>query len=285
MKILITGSKGQLGSELQRQARYPFVAVDLLELDITKLDSVCEFVGHVKPDVIINCAAYTNVDKCELEPDIAYAVNAIGARNLAIATNNSGAKLVHISTDYVFDGQGNIPKCEWNLSSPQSVYGYTKLAGEGFVKQFSKHYFIIRTAWLYGLNGGNFVKTILGAAKSDKPLKVVNDQIGNPTNCDDLAKHLLKLVETDEYGTYHCTNNGECSWYDFACEFLRLSGLEYIIAPCTTAEFPRSAKRPSYSALDNMMLRLTIGDEMRSWQEAIADFMTHYNKESGEFNV
>ncbi|GHV77331.1 NAD(P)-dependent oxidoreductase [Spirochaetia bacterium] len=285
MKLLITGSRGQLGTELQRQATCGITAVDVDELDITKLDSVRSMIKKVAPDSIINCAAYTNVDKCETDKDAAFAVNALGARNLAVAAGEFGAKLIHISTDYVFDGSGNEPRREWDLPNPESVYGYTKLVGEQYVRQFCPRSFIIRTAWLYGYAGANFVKTILNAARSGKPLKVVNDQRGNPTSAVDLAKHLLKLAETEEFGIYHCTNNGECSWYEFAAEFLKRSGLKYTIEPCTTEEFPRAAKRPAYSSLDNMMLRLTTGDEMRSWQDAIAEYMEHYNKDSGDFEL
>lgn len=285
MKLLITGANGQLGSELLRLAKQDAleqeaVGVDLPELDLTKLTAFRHCAAAHKPDIIINCAAYTNVDKCETDKDTAYAVNALGARNVAIVAAELGAKLIHISTDYVFDGQGNEAKREWDIPAPKSAYGDTKLAGENYVRQFCKRSFIVRTAWLYGYTGSNFVKTILNAAKQGRPLRVVNDQIGNPTNAADLAKHLLELAETEEYGIYHCTNNGECSWYDFACEFLRRSGLQYEIEPCATDEFPRPAKRPAYSSLDNMMLRLTIGDKMRSWQDAIADYMSHYDKMS-----
>jgi len=283
VKILITGANGQLGSELRRQAKCEAAAADLPELDITNLPQFRSFAALHKPDAIINCAAYTNVDKCEEDKDAAFAVNALGARNAAIAAEETGAKLIHMSTDYVFSGEGATPKREWDMPAPRSVYGYTKLAGEEYARQFCRRHFIVRTAWLYGYDGNNFVKTILNAARAGKPLKVVNDQIGNPTNAADLAKHLLRLAETDEFGTYHCTNNSECSWYDFAGEFLRLSGLIYSMEPCSTDEFPRAAKRPAYSALDNMMLRLTIGDEMRAWQEAIAEYMSHYNKDTGVF--
>jgi len=285
MRYLITGSRGQLGTELQVQlAGEEAIAVDVDELDITNLAAVGRFMAEQKPDVIINCAAYTNVDKCEEDKDTAYKVNAIGARNLAMQAEEVGAKLIHISTDYVFDGNDSTPRQEWDLTNPQSVYGFTKLAGEEYVRQYCKKSYIVRTAWLYGLVGGNFVKTILNAARLGKQLKVVEDQRGNPTSARDLAKHLIRLAGTEEYGTYHCTNNGECSWYEFACEFLRLSGLDYKIEPCSTDEFPRPAKRPAYSSLDNMMLRLTIGDEMPSWEEAVAEYMSHYNRETGEFD-
>jgi dTDP-4-dehydrorhamnose reductase len=288
MKLLITGANGQLGRELQNQLRdncFEALAYDLLELDITRLDKFRGLAAKLRPDAIINCAAYTNVDRCETERDTAFAVNAIGARNAAIAANDIGAKLIHISTDYVFDGVGSIPKREWDIPSPGSVYGFTKLMGEQYAQMFCRRVFVVRTAWLYGYHGGNFVKTILNAARQNKPLKVVDDQTGNPTNAADLASHLLRLVKTDEYGVYHCVNNGECSWYDFACEFLALSGLDYSITPCGSADFPRPAKRPAFSALDNMMLRLTVGDGMRHWTDAIEDYMSKSNKCTGEFEI
>ena len=208
--------------------------------------------------------------------------NAIGPRNLAMAAQQAGAKLVHVSTDYVFSGEDEAEKHEWDIAGPRSVYGSSKLLGEKYVAEQCSRYFIVRTAWLYGYIGGNFVKTILKAGKERGELKVVNDQRGNPTNAADLAHHLLKLAATKEYGVYHCTNNGTCSWYDFACEFVNLAGFPCRILPCTTEEFPRPAKRPAYSSLDNMMLRCTVGDEMRSWQNAIAAYMEHYNNDKGD---
>jgi dTDP-4-dehydrorhamnose reductase len=235
-----------------------------------------------KPETIINCAAYTNVDKCESDADGAMKANAAGPRNLALAAEETGAKLIHISTDYVFSGDDASPRNEWDMPNPQSVYGYSKLLGEQYVRQFCRRSFIVRTAWLYGYTGNNFVKTVLKAARETGKVKVVNDQRGNPTNAADLAHHLLKLAATDGYGLYHCTNKGECSWYEFAAEFLRLSGLGHTIVPCTTEEYPRPAKRPAYSSLENRMLRITVGDEMRTWQDAIGAYMGHYDKESGE---
>ncbi|MDR1000982.1 MAG: dTDP-4-dehydrorhamnose reductase [Clostridiales bacterium] len=286
MKILITGANGQLGRELQYQLRgdcFEVIGCDLPELDVSRLDEFCGLVTANRPNVIINCAAYTNVDKCETDGDTAYAVNAIGARNAAMAANDVGAKLIHLSTDYVFNGAGSTSQREWDIPSPCGVYGFTKLMGERYAQTFCKRVFVVRTAWLYGYHGRNFVKAILSAARRGAPLKVVNDQIGNPTNAADLASHLIKLAHTEGYGVYHCVNGGECSWYDFAREFLSLSGLDYSITPCGTEEFPRPAKRPAYSSLDNMMLRLTIGDGMRHWKDAIADYMSRYNKCTGEF--
>jgi dTDP-4-dehydrorhamnose reductase len=295
MKLLITGDKGQLGTELKRVLSRGYselgdipdelkssqvTGVDIDELDIASQEAVNSFVKSQNPDVIINCAAYTNVDGCESDADRAMAANALGPRNLALAAEETEAKLIHISTDYVFSGDDPAPRSEWDMPNPRSVYGYSKLLGERYVRQFCRRSFIIRTAWLYGYTGNNFVKAILKAARETGKVKVVNDQRGNPTNAADLAHHLLKLAATKSYGLYHCTNNGECSWYEFACEFLRKSGLEYTITPCTSAEYPRPAKRPAYSSLDNRMFRVTVGDGMRSWQDAVTAYMSHYDKES-----
>jgi dTDP-4-dehydrorhamnose reductase len=286
MRFLVTGAYGQLGHELKRFSTVETVYSDRHIVDVTKYSEVLEyFHANRNVDAVLNCAAATNVDSCEEQQKEAYLINAIGARNVAIACDKIGAKLIHISTDYVFDGKATSPICEWEIPNPQSVYGFTKLAGEEYVKQFCKQSFIVRTSWLNGSRGHNFEKTILNEARAGRPLKVVSDQIGNPTYAADLAKQLLRLAETEEYGLYHCTNNGECSWYDFAHEFLKLSGLEYSIVPCTTEEYPRPAKRPAYSSLENMMLSLTIGDRMRGWKDAIAEFMTLYNKDTGEFEV
>lgn len=253
--------------------------VNSKELDITYKDSVLEFIYKFKPNVVINCAAYTNVDKAEEDYERAFQVNALGPRNLAIASEAVGAKLVHISTDYVFDGKGImqdgkvIPYREYDIPNPINAYGKTKLLGENYVREFCSKYFIIRTSWLYGENGINFVKTIIKIAKEKEKLQVVNDQVGNPTNASDLVRHVLELAFTEEYGIYHCTGNGVASWYDFACKIIEYSGINCTIEPVTSQQFARKAERPSYSCLDNMMLRSTIGDNMRNWEEALYDFI------------
>jgi len=258
------------------------VAIDIEALDISDMAATRAFVAKEKPGVIFNCAAYTNVDGCETNRDMAFKANAVGARNLAIAVEETGAKLVHVSTDYVFPGDRDKPYTEWDIKSPQSAYGYSKHLGEEYVREFCKRYFIVRTAWLYGYIGKNFVKTILKTGCRRGKLTVVNDQRGNPTSAADLAHHLLKIAASEEYGVYHCTNNGECTWYEFACEFVRLAGFDCEITPCTSEEFPSLTKRPKYSSLDNMMLRCIAGDEMRDWKDAIAAYMAHYDKETGE---
>lgn len=291
MKILITGAKGQLGNELisiinlgkaeigemsSKVKEYEVIALDVDKLDITNLSQVKEVVRSEKPDVIINCAAATNVDGCETNKDFAFKVNTIGARNLAILAEEIGAKLVQVSTDYVFSGATQeAPFTEFDLTAPYSVYGKTKLEGERFVRELCSKYFIVRTAWLYGYVGHNFVYTMRKLGQEKDRLIVVNDQTGNPTNANDLAYHILKLIETEEYGVYHCTGNGECTWYDFAKKIMELSNISCEVFPCTSEEFKTAAKRPEYSSLDNMMLRCTVGDEMRNWEYAIENFINN----------
>ena len=190
---------------------------------------------------------------------------------VAEACEASGAKLIHVSTDYVFPGDGTRPYTEGDVPAPKTAYGSSKLAGEQYVAQQCRRYFIARTAWLYSLYGKNFVKTIIGAARKNGTVRVVNDQIGNPTNAADLAYHLLKMGVTEEYGIYHVTNNGICSWYDFAKEILRIKVPEAECLPCTSDEYPSRTPRPKYSALDHVMLRATCGDEMRDWKDALYD--------------
>ena len=302
MKIIVTGCRGQLGTEIIKQLREgeseigpipekllnaTVIAVDLPELDISNYKAVDDFIRRYKPDVIINCAAYTNVDGCEANHDAAYKANALGPRNLAQAAEKMGARLVHVSTDYVFSGRENcgVPQDEACLPGPISAYGSTKLMGEKYVQRFCHRHFIVRTAWLYSYYGKNFVKTIAGAGKKYGRLEVVNDQLGNPTNAVDLAHEILQLCVTHEYGLYHCTGEGICSWYDFACEIIRLAGVDATVAPCTSAEYkakhPGSADRPHWSALDNRGLRCSIGNQVRPWQEALACFFRHWDGDNG----
>lgn len=293
MKILITGSKGQLGNELQdiiksgkaeigKVSEYikesEVIAFDVDQLDITNLTQVKQIINDIKPDVVINCAAATNVDGCETNKDFALKVNSIGPRNLAMACEEINAKLVQVSTDYVFSGIGNSPLKEYDLIAPNSVYGKTKLLGEKYVQQICSKSFIVRTAWLYGYVGHNFVYTMRKLGKEKDAITVVNDQRGNPTSANDLAYHILKLIETEEYGVFHCTGKGECSWYDFSKMIIELSGEKCEVKPCTSGEYKTAAKRPEYSSLDNMMLRNTVGDEMRDWKEAIKSFIENLNK-------
>lgn len=287
MKILITGSKGQVGSQLidiikKGKSELGQIPKDVMnaevigmtskDLDISDLNKVKKVINEIKPHVVINTAAYTNVDGAETNKDLAFKVNSLGARNLAIGCEDIGAKLVHLSTDYVFRGNGELLK-ECDLTMPQSVYDKSKDMGEKYVREFCSRYFIVRPAWVYGYNGKNFVYAIMKAAKEKGELKVVNDQRGNPTNVEDLVHHILKIIVTEEYGIYNCVGKGECSRYEFACKIVELARIECIVNPCTSEEFPAPADRPEYSALDNMALRCTVGDEMRPWEEALKRFI------------
>ncbi|WP_243167465.1 MULTISPECIES: dTDP-4-dehydrorhamnose reductase [Lachnospiraceae] len=280
-KIIVTGCNGQLGRAVNQQyagsTEYELVNTDVAELDITKVDKVLELAREVKPYAIINCAAYTNVDKCEVEQDLAYKINAIGARNLAIAAADTGAKLMHISTDYVFPGNVSAhPLTEFDRVSPKSMYGATKLAGENFVRDFANRYFIIRTAWLYG-DGHNFAKTMLKLAETNDKIGVVMDQVGTPTSAVELAKAIKYLLPTDNYGLFHGTCEGDTNWAEFAAAVLRLAGSKTEIEPITSEEykrrFPNSADRPAYSILENYMLKLTTDFSFASWQDAIEVYM------------
>ena len=279
MKILITGANGQLGRELAKQYKekkhIDLILTDVLDLDITNVSQVYSFVNENKPDVIINCAALTAVDMCETEIDMAYKINTIGPKNLAAVANEIGAEIVQISTDYVFNGNINKSLTEFDEVNPQTIYGRTKLEGEILVKSLNAKHYIVRTAWLYG-DGNNFVKTMINLSKTNKTLKVVNDQRGTPTSTVDLARVIIKLVEDKNYGLFHCTFKGECTWYEFTKEIFRLKGIDTEVLPCTTDEFPRPSKRPEYSVLRNYMLELTTGDITRSWEESIEEYLRYY---------
>ncbi|MBE6624712.1 MAG: dTDP-4-dehydrorhamnose reductase [Ruminococcaceae bacterium] len=294
MKILVTGAKGQLGTEIRKciergytELGVPTVLKDKLDadyvdidsLDISDLNALRDAFKKSKYDAVINCAAFTNVNACETEREIAFKANALGPRNLAIVCEENGAKLIHVSTDYVFAGDASKPYTEWDVTNPQSAYGSSKLLGEEYVKQFCSKYFIVRTAWLYGYYGKNFVKTMMNIARERGACKVVCDQRGNPTNACDLAHHLLKLLDSEQYGIYHGTGNGKCSWYEFTQKIVELAGIDATVSPCTTEEFPTPTKRPAYSSLDNMMFKCTVGDEFREWQDALACFMKNYKGE------
>lgn len=281
MKILVTGCNGQLGRAINQQyANDTDVKIintdvfqpDVMELDITNIDKVLSTMEEVKPDVIINCAAHTAVDLCESQQDAAYRINAIGPRNLSIAAAKIGAKLVHVSTDYVFEGNGTKPYMEFDTPNPQGMYGATKLAGEQFVQQFAKDYFIIRTAWLYG-DGKNFVKTMLRLAETNETVRVVGDQYGTPTSAEELAKAIKYLIPTSNYGIFHGTCEGMCSWADFAKEIFRLAGKDTKVEYITTAEYPTPAVRPAYSVLENYMLKLTTDFSFATWEDALAAYM------------
>lgn len=280
-KILVTGCNGQLGREINRiyadSSEYEIFNTDVFrpevtELDITSVDRVLELVRQVRPYAIINCAAHTGVDACETDRENAYRINAVGPRNLSIAATEVGAKLIHISTDYVFEGNGTKPYIEFDTPNPQGMYGATKLAGEQFVQQFAKDYFIIRTAWLYG-DGKNFVKTMLRLSETNSEVRVIGDQFGTPTSTVELAKAISVLLPTENYGLFHGTCEGACSWADFASEIFRLAGKDTKVNYITTAEYPAPAVRPAYSVLENYMFRLTTDFRFAQWQDAAAAYV------------
>ncbi|RGS66740.1 dTDP-4-dehydrorhamnose reductase [Roseburia inulinivorans] len=284
-KILVTGCNGQLGRAIRKEyenEQITFINTDVIEaegiiaLDITDIDQVMRLIKSEKPDVIINCAAHTNVDACEKQWDLAYKINAIGPRNLSIAASEVNAKMIHVSTDYVFEGNGQKPYTEFDMPNPVSAYGKTKLEGERFVQQFADRYFILRTAWLYG-DGKNFVKTMLRLAETHDEVSVVCDQLGTPTSAVELAKMIHYLEGTDNYGLFHATCEGDTNWAVFAEEIFKLAGKNVKVNHVTSEQYaqmnPASANRPAYSILDNYMLRLTSEYKMADWKDALQAYM------------
>lgn len=291
-KVLVTGCNGQLGRAIQKEyaGQVEFILTDVAEgenitsLDITDIDAVMTLALDKKPDVIINCAALTNVDGCEKMWDLAYKINAIGPRNLAIAATTVGAKLVHVSTDYVFAGTERAPRTEFDEPNPISAYGKTKLEGEHFVRQFAEKFFILRTAWLYG-DGKNFVKTMVRASKTHDEVSVVCDQFGSPTSAVELAKMIHFLEASDNYGIFHATCEGETNWADFTETFYKKLGIQTKVNLITSEEYakmnPDAAKRPAYSNLDNYMLRLTTDQfAMAHWEDALDVYLQDFDVEN-----
>ncbi|MCR4850546.1 MAG: dTDP-4-dehydrorhamnose reductase [Lachnospiraceae bacterium] len=285
-KIIVTGCNGQLGRAINRvyagESDYELINTDfgiegIKSLDISDIDSVMSFVKEVRPYAIINCAAMTAVDLCETKQDMAYRINAIGPRNLAIASSETGAELIHVSTDYVFCGDGSVPYTEFDPVGPVSMYGRTKLAGEEFVRQMTDRSFIIRTAWLYG-DGKNFVKTMLRLSEDHDEVTVVDDQIGSPTSSAELASAIKSLVSTNNYGLFHGTCEGKCSWADFTEEIFRLAGKPTRVKHVSSDEYkqmnPNSADRPKFSVLENYMFKLTGGYQFADWHDAISRYIS-----------
>ena len=278
MKVLITGAGGQLGTELalylkRELAQAAIFPLSRQDLDITDFQKVHQVINAIRPDVIIHAAAYTKVDQAETDKDLAYAINASGTRNIALCGENVGAKLVYISTDYVFDGRKDVPYTEFDQPNPLNTYGRTKLAGEEFIKSASSRHFIIRTSWVYGKYGNNFVKTMLHLAQERQELMVVDDQVGSPTYTLDLAEFIVSLMKTEQYGIYHATNVGACSWYELASEIFSLKGIKVKLRPCRSDEFIRPARRPAYSVLDHMEIRNKGFQELRPWQAGLDSFI------------
>lgn len=276
MKVIVTGAKGQLGTDLVlalKNFQWDVYAYGREELDITNQGLVNKVVEEVRPDVIIHSAAYTKVDQAETDEEQAFLVNGIGTRNLAVAAEKVNAKFCYISTDYVFNGQGEAPYFEHEQTNPLGVYGKSKLMGEEVTKSLSSKYFVVRTSWVYGAHGPNFVKTMLHLAKERDELGVVHDQVGSPTYTVDLANFLLELVQTEKYGIYHGTNTESCSWFEFAKAIFEEANIDIKVNPLTTADFPRPAPRPAYSVLGNLSLRVNGFQPLRPWREALESFL------------
>ena len=275
MKILITGSNGMLGHDLIEvlKDKHELLLTTSKTLDITDGDSVMDFILKSNPDIVINSAAYTDVDGCESNPGLAYNVNGEGVKNLALACREVDCPLVHISTDYVFNGQNDRPWVEDDEIGPISIYGKSKLEGEEHIKEILEKYFIVRTAWLYGVNGRNFPRTMLELAQNHSEITVVYDEVGTPTYTPDLAKGISELIETDYYGTYHLTNSGNCSWCEFARYIFEVADVDVNVIPVTASEFARPAPRPSYSVLENRNWVENGFEPLRNYKEAIKEFI------------
>jgi len=299
-RILITGAEGQLGSELSETLTgdYDVIAVDERDFDISEFKAVNNFITNSRPNVIIHPAAFTDVDRCEKEKTKAFRINGIGTRNLAIAAKKVDAKFFYISTDYVFDGEKEGEYYEYDFPNPKTIYGLSKLMGENFVKEQLNKFFIVRIAWLYGKNGKNFIKKMFELAGKKKEINVVNDQFGSPTWTFNVIEQILKLMPTDFYGTYHCTSQGSCSWFEFAVEIFKEIGYQvknedkksltltlkgknlipgtketFEIKGVTSDKFKTPARRPKNSVLENHMLKIQNLDIMPHWKESLSSFI------------
>lgn len=280
MKVLVTGVKGQLGYDVVNELKkrgMEAVGVDLEEMDITDAASVDKVLKDAAPDAVIHCAAYTAVDAAEDQEELCRRVNRDGTRNIAKVCRELDIKMIYISTDYVFNGQGTRPWEPEDERQPLNVYGLTKCEGEEAVQELLEKYFIVRIAWVFGINGKNFVKTMLRLAESNKRVTVVNDQYGSPTYTYDLAKLLVDMVQTQKYGIYHATNEGICTWYEFACEIFKQAGIEMEVVPVSAAEYPAKAKRPENSRMSKEKLTENGFDRLPPWQDALKRYLKALN--------
>ena len=283
MRILVTGVRGQLGhdvvEELEKRG-IEAVGVDIQEMDITDAASVEKVVGEVCVDAVIHCAAYTAVDAAEENEELCRRVNRDGTRNIAKVCRKLDIKMIYISTDYVFSGEGTRPWEPEDVRMPKSVYGQTKYEGELAVQELLDKYFIVRIAWVFGINGKNFVKTMLGLAKNHDTIRVVNDQFGSPTYTYDLAGLLVDMVLTDKYGIYHATNEGICSWYEFACAIFREAGISMNVVPVSTEEYGAKAGRPANSRMSKEKLTENGFKRLPSWQDALRRYIASLKEEN-----
>ena len=276
MKVFVTGVKGQLGydvvNELEKRG-LEAIGVDIQEMDITDADSVNQVIGAAAPDAVIHCAAYTAVDAAEDNVEICRKVNADGTQNIANMCRKLDIPMIYISTDYVFDGQGERPWLPEDERAPLNVYGQTKYEGELAVQNTLDKYFIVRIAWVFGVNGKNFIKTMLNLGKTRDHLTVMNDQFGSPTYTYDLARLLVDMIQTDKYGIYHATNEGICTWYEFACEIFRQAGITVDVTPVSADQYPAKAKRPSNSRMSKDKLEENGFERLPSWQDALGRYL------------
>ena len=283
MKIILLGSNGQLGKEfekfLSQKENVELHSFSHSQLDILNLKALLDAFKSIQPDVVINCAAYTKVDKAEEEQDLTYRVNAIGAKNVSFAAFKVNAKVVYFSTDYVFDGNKGSPYIEFDKPNPLSVYGKSKLLGEKYTKEFNPNHLILRISWLYGIMGDNFVKNIIKLSRENKLLRVVDDQIGTPSYTLDVVKQAWELVEKDYVGLFHSSNGGEVSWFVFANEVVKRLNLNVDVVPIKTEEYKTKAIRPKYSVLGNYLLKLENLNIMGHWEKAFDNFIKTYRKE------
>lgn len=279
MKVLVTGVKGQLGYDIVKECQkrnIEAIGVDVDEMDITDSGRVNEVIMRIQPDAIIHCAAWTAVDKAEDEVEQCRMVNRDGTKNIVNVCEKLDLPLMYFSTDYVFDGQGEEPWNEYDERHPLNVYGQTKYEGELEVERLKKH-FIIRIAWVFGINGHNFIKTMLRLGRERHELSVVNDQIGSPTYTYDLAKLCVDMIQTKEYGTYHATNEGFCSWYEFACEIFKQAKMDVKVNPIDSSAFPVKAVRPKNSRMNKADLDKHGFKRLPTWQDALARYMNILN--------
>lgn len=275
MKVFVTGVKGQLGHDVVNELKkrgHTAIGVDIEEMDITDKDAVRRIITQVSPEAVVHCAAYTAVDAAEEQVELCRRVNALGTENIAQVCKELNCKLMYISTDYVFNGQGTRPWEPDDEREPLNVYGQTKYEGELAVETLEK-YFIVRIAWVFGVNGKNFIKTMLNLGKTRDHLTVVDDQVGSPTYTYDLARLLVDMIETEKYGRYHATNEGVCSWYEFACEIFKKAGIEITVNPVSSNEYPAKAKRPQNSRMDKSKLKEMGFEPLPTWQDALERYL------------
>jgi dTDP-4-dehydrorhamnose reductase len=290
-RVMVTGAAGQLGYDVVKTFQaggHDVMACDRDQLDITDQQQCRDTINTFQPHIIVHCAAYTAVDMAETDEDMAYTVNVTGTRNIAVAAEKVKAKLIYISTDYVFDGTATGPYQEYDPTSPQTVYGKSKLAGERMVESLCTRWFVIRTSWVFGVHGSNFVKTMLELLEKRPRLQVVHDQQGSPTYTVDLARLVSNLSLTEKYGIYHASNSGTCTWYEFAQaiaeEASKQSAFKQnaVLEPCTTGQFPRPAPRPQYSVMDHLAIRTNGLPPMRDWREALIAFLNELSVQQAE---